>query len=257
VNGRCLALACTLAVVATSARADLVVGAAASLREPMRAIADRFETRFPDADVVISFGASSALARQIRAGAPIDVFASADPQISARLAGDRLLVGRSTRTIAQNRLVVIQTADLDPPLRQPADLARTGIRRIALPELAVPVGRYARDWLREAGLLAHVAARTVQTDHALATLRAVDAGLADAAIVYATDARLARSARVAFEIPDHEQPEIRYVASVVQDSANPTTAAQFVDFLRSPAATAVLSAAGFATMRDETLESAR
>lgn len=238
-------LGCALGLGGSDARAELIIGTAASLRAPMLEIAERFEASFPGDDVVVSFGASSALAQQIRAGAPIDVFASADSQISARLVEQGFLLGDRTVSIARNRLVVIRAENLGFPVERAADLARPELRRIALPEFAVPVGRYAREWLRGRGLLVKLATRTVQTDHAIATLRAVDAGFADAAVVYTTDARLAKSAEVAFEIPATEQPAILYVATPVHGSKNLEAAARFVRFLRTPTAVGTFARAGF------------
>jgi molybdate transport system substrate-binding protein len=105
-------------------------------------------------------------------------------------------------------------AGLAGSVASPPDLARPELRRIAVPGGAVPVGRYAREWLAARGLLAALERRLVATEHARASLAAVDAGDVDAAIAYATDARLAASARVAFEIPAAEQPEIVYEAAL-------------------------------------------
>jgi molybdate transport system substrate-binding protein len=86
----------------------------------------------------------------------------------------------------------------------------------------------------------------VSTEHARATLAAVDAGHADAGIVYATDARMARSARVAFEPPANEQPRIVYVAAPLTSARTPELAAQFVAALAGADAQRMLRAAGFA-----------
>jgi molybdate transport system substrate-binding protein len=121
------------------------------------------------------------------------------------------------------------------------------VRRIAIPEHAVPVGRYAREWLGSHKLLEILAPRMLQTEHARATLTAVDLGHADVAIVYATDAALARSARVAFEVPLLEQPHILYVAAPLAESRSLPLARRFVEFLASDSAQRVLGAAGFAS----------
>lgn len=167
---------------ASAGAAELLVAAAASSRQPMTEIASRYHDAYPDTHVVMSFGASSLLARQIRAGAPIDVFVSADAQLPADQHGDCAQPSRRDR----RRAVRIRD-------RRPQYLAHAELLRLAIPELAVPVGRYAREWLEAVDLFEQVSDRILKTDHALATLRAVDAGCADAAIVYATDGRLAKS----------------------------------------------------------------
>lgn len=240
------AVALAIAAVATTGSAsELLVGAAVSLREPLSRIAVQFAEGSADAAPALSFGASSTLAMQIRAGAPLDVFVSADERLVDELIGLGLIDASAAAVIAGNRLVVVQRRDAAFPLDAPADLAGPGVRRIAIPEYAVPVGRYARDWLAGRGLLEALSARMLRTEHARATLSAVDSGNADVAIVYATDARLARSARVAFVVPDAEQPGIRYVAAPTAGASDPARAHAFVRFLLTDAARETLQAAGF------------
>jgi molybdate transport system substrate-binding protein len=108
--------------------------------------------------------------------------------------------------------VVVARAELAPKIQKSSDLVSEAVKHVALPTPVVPAGHYAREWLARKGLLKVVEMRAVQTENVRATLAAVDAGNADAAIVYATDARVATSAKLAFEIPANEQPRIVYVA---------------------------------------------
>ncbi|HXK21210.1 MAG TPA: molybdate ABC transporter substrate-binding protein, partial [Myxococcota bacterium] len=204
----------------------LRVGAAASLREPVEQMAARFAAANPGVKVEPVFGASSELAAQLRAGAPFDVLLSADEEIPRALADEGRV--RSARAFASNRLVVIATPEVAPQLAQPADLAGPAVRRLAMPGPAVPIGHYAREWLGRRGLVQAIEPLVVQTPDVRTTLSAVDAGNADAAIVYATDALGARSARVAFEIPEPEQPRIFYVAAIASDTRQPEVAARFL-----------------------------
>jgi molybdate transport system substrate-binding protein len=105
---------------------------------------------------------------------------------------------------------------------------------------------------RRRGLLEQLAPRLIPTEHARATLAAVDHGQADVAIVYATDARLARSARIAFEVPDAEQPRIVYAAARVRDSTRRRQAGDFLAFLTGQATRDALRTAGFVPLRDPT-----
>lgn len=238
------ALALASGLVATPAQPiELIVAAASSLREPLTEISRSFERRHSDLRVRTTFGASNVLAIQARMGARIDVLVSADEHsvdtlCSAGLIGER-------RIVATNRLVVIVSREGARAIDEPSDLGSDAVRRIAIPEHSVPVGRYARDWLAGHALLDAVAPRTIRTEHARATLIAVDRGLADVAIVYATDARLARSARVAFEIPSGEQPRIVYVAASLADTREPTLASAFLSFLIEPGSASILQDAGF------------
>jgi molybdate transport system substrate-binding protein len=217
-----------------------VASAAASLRAPVTEIARRFEAGRPGTSVRLVLGASSELASQIEAGAPVEVFLAADEESVARLGARALLLEGSAVPFAGNRLVVVRSAEWHGRLAGPADL--TGVGRLALPGDAVPLGRYAREWLARRGILAELAGLIVVTQNAPATLAAVELGQADAAIVYATDARGAKRAKPAFEIPDAEQPRIAYVAALTR-RAGPGARA-FLDFVRGPGVE-VLEAAGF------------
>lgn len=222
---------------------EILVSGAVSLHEPLAEIASAYEDAHPGIRVDLGLGASSLVAAQVRAGAPIDVVVSADTRIVAALAGDGWLAGDGPVEIATNRLVVLVAREVSARPSRAEDLLDPALRRIAVPDGAVPVGRYAREWLRGRGLLARLEPRLVRTEHARATLAAVDQGHVDAAIVYATDARVARSARLAFEVPAQQQPRIVYAAARLRDSSE--EAAAFLEFLRGSEARRALVGAGF------------
>ncbi|MEN8183914.1 MAG: molybdate ABC transporter substrate-binding protein [Myxococcota bacterium] len=220
------------------------MAAASSLRAPLTELARRFEETHPGSRVALSFGASSWLAVQIRAGAPVDVFLSADARQVAALSDLGLLLSDRSYDFASNRLVVVVSRRADFQLETQGDLARPELRRFALPPSVVPLGHYGRAWLQERGLLAALQGRTVQSTDARATLAAVELGQADAALVYATDAALSDRVRVAFRVPESEQPSILYVAALTPRGARHPAAEAFLRFLRDPGAT-LLEAAGF------------
>jgi molybdate transport system substrate-binding protein len=214
-----LLLAIALCAPGPAGADELVAAGAVSLRQPLVEIARGFEASRPGTRVRLTFGASSFLAAQLRAGAPIDVLVSADERIVEALVGEGLVPPDGHAAVASNGLVVMVRPGLAPVPGRAQELDAPEIRRIAMPDFAVPVGRYAREWLTRRGLLERLAPRIVATEHARATLAAVDAGHADAAIVYATDARLARDARLAFEVPAAEQPRIVYAAARAREAA--------------------------------------
>ncbi len=240
-------LALALGFVAPSraqASDELVVAAAASLREAFGELARAFEAA-GGPRVQLAFGASSALAQQIRAGAPIDVLAAADLESVEALEAAGLARPANRTLFASNRLVLVATPESVASLRRPEDLRGPAVRRFAVPDEAVPAGHYAREWLRARGLLDALAPRLLRTEDVRAALAAVDLGNADAALVYATDARLARTARVAFGVPADEGPRIVYAATQVAGSRRPEAARRFLDFLRGETASRLLQAQGF------------
>jgi molybdate transport system substrate-binding protein len=244
-----VALACALMFGSAAPAKDeavLRVGAATSLREAAEKIGKRF-TETSGTRVELTFGASSELAAQLRAGAPIDLLMSADEDIPHAL--EREGIGWHSRPFAANRLVVVARAELAPKIQKSSDLVSEAVKHVALPAPVVPAGHYAREWLARKGLLKVVEMRAVQTENVRATLAAVDAGNADAAIVYATDARVATSAKVAFEIPANEQPRIVYVAIESKASKN-LAIKDFMEFLVGDDGQRLLKGAGFLAPED-------
>jgi molybdate transport system substrate-binding protein len=240
---RALALLAAPLLLACAPPREVLVGVAASLSEPMAAVASAYEEPRPGVRLRLALGASNVLAEQLRAGAPLDLLLSADPRVVEQLVAEGLVGAQDRARLAGNRLVVLVRRDFPGALTSPADLRAAEIRRVAVPDAAVPIGRHARDWLAARGLLAELEPRLVATADARATLAAVDAGDVDAAIAYATDARLAASARVAFEIPPDEQPAIAYEAALRSDASD--EARDFFAFLAGGGATSALAAAGF------------
>lgn len=211
-----------LLLLATSVHADEVaVAAASSLQDALRELAPLYEAKTHD-KVVYNFGGSNALARQIRAGAPADVFFSADEPTMD-------LVQTSQRhDILGNRLKILGNL-------------RTA-RRVALANpAAVPAGVYARRYLERAGLWTMVAPKVIPTENVRAALAAYEGGNVDAAIVYATDAPKRRGVVVEGKLA----PDIRYPAAVLAGARHPAAARRFVAFLRSAEAMTVFSRYGF------------
>lgn len=234
-----LVLIATALAPLSGAAEELLLGAAVSLREPLTAIARDFEARHPEARVRMSLGASSTLAAQARAGAPLDVFVSADPRLVDRLEREHWSEARSD--IASNALVVVAAVNFR--LERPEDLLAVELRRLALPARGVPVGGYARQWLARNGLLEPLADRIIQTEHARATLAAVDAGHADAAIVYVTDLLATPAPRTSLAIATAEQPSIVYTAALRAGARE--LARTFFDALSDERARARFASAGF------------
>jgi molybdate transport system substrate-binding protein len=235
-----------LFAAASPARADeILVYAAASLTDVLEEIGRAWQTASGHA-VLFNFGGSSDLGRQLRAGAPADVFFSADRE-QMDLVERAGLVGAADRVeILSNRLVVAVPARSTQPPRRPHDLL--GLRRIALadPE-AVPAGVYARRWLESLGLWEKLRERVVPTLNVRAALAAVEAENADAAIVYRTDAAVGNRARVAFEVPREQGPAITYVVAPLARSKQPA-AREFVRHLGSAASRTAFEKHGFVTL---------
>jgi molybdate transport system substrate-binding protein len=221
--------------------ADVVVFAAASLADVLRELAASWHAQRAD-HLVLTFGASSDLARQIRAGAPAAVFFSADVRRVEELEREGLVAAGSRHDVLSNQLAVIVPLDAPFVPAKPQDLE--ACRRIALadPE-AVPAGVYARTWLGSIGLWEKIRDRVVPTADVRAALAAVEAGHADAGVVYETDTRVTSRVRRAFTVPREAGPPILYSVAAL---AGRPAGAEVVRFLVSAAALAVYERHGFA-----------
>jgi molybdate transport system substrate-binding protein len=222
------------------------VFAAASLADALREIGAGFEARTGDR-VVLSVGGSNDLARQIRAGAPAEVFVSASAERMDELERAGLVRAGDRVDLLSNRLAVVVPAGSTTSLASAEDLA--GVRRLALGDpQAVPAGIYARQWLEKRGLWERVRDRVVPTLDVRAALAAVESGNADAGIVYKTDAAISKRVRVALEVPEAEAPRIVYPAALLATANGPAPRA-FFEHLRSAEARAVFERLGFELLR--------
>lgn len=231
----------------------LLVFGAASLADALEAAGDAWSQAHPDEPVQFNFAGSNDLARQIAAGAPADLFVSAD---RAQLdAAERAVADRAVPLLA-NRLVVIEPAASaglagggDVPVR-PVAGARDllAFDRIALPDpQAVPAGVYARRWLEAEGVWQELAGRVVPALDVRANLEAVASGSLPVGVVYATDAAISDRVRVVYKVPPPPKgdgPEIVYWAAPI-DGGDRAAAERFLAWMRSPAAGAIFRRFGF------------
>ncbi|MEM6797018.1 MAG: molybdate ABC transporter substrate-binding protein [Acidobacteriota bacterium] len=225
-------------------RQPLRVFAAASLTEVVGELEALYGSR-----VLASFGSSSALARQIRDGAPADVFLSASPQWIDFLRQAGALDGEP-KILARNRLVTVTSKSNSrlmarPPqtLRQLLDSLDPG-DGVAIADAGVPAGEYARAALRGAGLLGAFEPLLVGQSDVRAALNLAERGELPAAFVYATDAAIA-DVEVLWTLDAADHPPIEYQAAALAGSSDLQAASAFVAFLGSEPARSLLAEAGF------------
>ena len=234
-----------LTLLAMPGRAEeVLVFAAASLTESLEEIGKASEAKTGTA-VRFSFGASSDLARQIRAGAPADVFFSADTATMDALEKAGLVRHADRREFLSNRLAVVVPGTSSLRIAGARDLAKVSRLALADPD-AVPAGIYAREWLEAEGLWTGLKPKVVPTLDVRGTLAAVESGGVEAGIVYRTDAAISNKVRVVFVVTDG--PAITY--SLAKVAASKSAAAQrFVDFAAGEEGRAVFERRGFAVLK--------
>lgn len=225
-----------------------LVLAAASLQESMTAAADAW-ARAGHPRPVVSFAASSALARQVMAGARADLFVSADEDWMDVLDQRGLLRARARADFLGNRLVLVAppgTPRANVRLGRGGNLvAVLGKGRLAMADPAsVPAGRYGRVALERLGEWPAVSGRIARAENVRAALALVERGAAPLGVVYATDARVSTRVRVVAVFPAASHPPIRYPLAVLKVSTHPDTAG-FRAFLLSARGRAVFARYGF------------
>jgi molybdate transport system substrate-binding protein len=234
-----------LAVTLPASAADLTVSAASSLTESFREISASYEKANPGTKVDLNFAASGTLLQQIARGAPVDVLASADQATMAQANTEGLIDPATQHVFAQNSLWVVVPPQASNKPTTLAALAKADVKRVAIgnPD-SVPVGRYARGALQQAGVWPAVQAKMISTQNVRQSLDYVARGEVDAGFVYATDAQ-AMSERVqrAFQVP--VAGGIAYPLAMVKASRNAAEAKRFIAFVRSAQGQAILHRHGF------------
>ena len=226
----------------------LTVSAAVSLTEALEEAATAYRAAGGTA-VVFNFGGSNTLARQIVNGAPADVFISADEAQMDVVERAEMVVAGTRAAIVTNSLVLV--AGSRSPVNAVTDLGAAEVRRIAIGDpAAVPAGVYARQYLERIGHWTRIEPKMVPVPNVRAALTAVQNGSADAAFVYATDARIAPALRVVATIGGSQAPRIAYPGCVVKTTRQPVEAAKFLEFLRTPPARAIFERHGFVAATD-------
>ena len=233
---------------AQASAAPVTVFAAASLKNAMDNVITAFTARV-HTPARASYGASSALARQIEQGAPADVFVSADVDWMDYLAKKALIAPGSRVDLLSNHLALIAPADSRVTLRMGRGMplaAALAAGRLAVAGPDVPAGRYAEASLTALGIWSGVQDRLARAESVRGALAFVARGETPLGIVYDTDARVEPKVRIVALFPDSTHAPIVYPAAVVAASRNPGAPA-FLRFLRGPEAAAIFHRYGFQT----------
>lgn len=238
------------AAVAADDSSTVLVFGAASLTNVLDDLSKAF-TEKTQVAVKSSLAASSVLAKQIEAGAPADVFFSADLEWMDYLEQRKLLKAGSRHDVVGNQLVLIAPADstVAVSLKKGVDLRAAlgpqGKLATGDPD-SVPVGKYAKAALEKLGVWDSVSGQIVRAENVRAALAFVARGEAPLGIVYKTDALAEKKVKVVAEFPPDTYPPIKYpIALTTHGGAG---AQQFVDFVRSKPARAIFSKYGFALL---------
>ena len=229
--------------------APVRVFAAASLTDALTEVSRHWQ-RAGHPMPSLAFGASSTLAKQVEAGAPADVFASADLKWMDYLEQRGRIDAGSRDHLLGNTLVLIApkqrrfAARMQPGYR--IDAAFKGKLCTGEPGV-VPAGIYAKQAMAKLGWWQSLQGRIVGTDDVRTALAFVERGECGAGIVYATDARSSGAVVTVGAFPPRSHAPIVYPFAATKGARRETSA--FLRFLRSPQATAIFRRHGFTVLK--------
>jgi molybdate transport system substrate-binding protein len=247
----CACAAALLLAAQPASADDVLVFAAASLKNALDDAVTAFDKSSGDT-VRVSYGASSALAKQIENGAPADLFISADLDWMNEVAGKNLIKADTRVNLLGNTLVIVEPADstLKVTIAPNFPLAQLlGDGRLAMADpSAVPAGKYGKAALQKLGVWDSVADKVASAADVRAALRFVSTKEAPLGIVYRTDAAADANVKIAATFPDGSYPPIIYPIATLASSKS-GAADKFLAYLRSPAAKPFFDKQGFAVLQ--------
>jgi molybdate transport system substrate-binding protein len=232
-----------------TAKTEVMVFAAMSLKQPFSQVALLFEAENPGVLLQFNFSGSGVLAEQIASGAAADVFASAGIK-EMDLLYEKGLIDKDTRRIfAANSLVLISPLDHSEALRGFSDLVLPQVRRIAVGDSRLaPAGLYANEAFKYYGIGDNISGKLIPCAQVAQVCDYTVRGEVDAGVVYLTD-YLARKSGLALieEAPAAAHSKIEYPVAVMKNGMNKDYANRFISFLCSEKCVKILSGYGFKT----------
>ncbi|MFN3073920.1 molybdate ABC transporter substrate-binding protein [Acinetobacter sp. TY2] len=225
------------------------VYAAASLTNVISDIAVVYKKQHPQTDIVPVFGASSALAKQIEAGAKSDLFFSADVDWMNYLIKKQMITENKSKALLSNQLVLISPKKLNIAFKaQPNfNFAQSFKGHVCTGQMeSVPAGKYAKQSLIKLNWLDSLKGRIVGTDDVRSALAFVERGECDVGIVYKTDALISKKVKVIGTFPENSHHPILYPLALTQQGEKNGDAVQFEKFVKSsPQAKIIFKKYGF------------
>lgn len=229
-------------------KVELIVSAAASLKESAKDLTELYKKKKPNVDVKFTFGSSGALATQIEEGAPADIFISAALKQMNTLEQKGLLLEDSKKELLVNKVLLIAPKDSNKKLSRFEDSASDSISKIGLGEPeSVPAGQYAKEVFTTLGIWNKVKGKAVFGSDVRQVLTWVENGEVDCGVVYESDAITSDKITVVCEAPRDTHKPVVYPVAVIRSSKNQQEAGDFIDFMTTSEASAIFKKHGFET----------
>jgi len=235
-----------------AAAADKVtVFAAASMKNALDAANAEWQKETGN-ETAVSYAASSALAKQIEAAAPADLFISADLAWMDYVAEKKLIKEDTRSNLLGNRIVLVAPKDKAETvdIKEGFDLAGlVGDGKLAMGAVdSVPAGKYGKAALEKLGVWSSVEGKVAGAESVRAALALVSRGEAPYGIVYQTDAAADPGVAIVGTFPEDSHPPIIYPVAILADSQSPAASA-YLDFLKSDKAAPFFTEQGFTVLK--------
>jgi molybdate transport system substrate-binding protein len=230
---------------------EMTVSAAISLKNAFEEIGTTFKGYHPKARLSFNFGASGDLARQIEAGAPVDVFASAAQKDMDGIDRKGLILSGTSANFAGNGVVLVKPSLSSVRIESFEDLMKTEVKKVVIGNpKTVPAGRYAEEVLKSLNLRHGITDKLVLAENVRQALDYVARNEVDAGMVYATDAMIrSKEVRIVIKAPKGSHQPVVYPIGVVKGSKNESLARDFITFVVSGEGQDILKKYGFETLR--------
>jgi molybdate transport system substrate-binding protein len=227
--------------------AQITVSAAISLKNAFEEIGKLYESQNKDSKVVFNLGASGDLMRQIKGGAPVDVFASAALKDMDELDNAGYIVRETRTNFVANSVVLIVPSSSKVALTSFEDLKKAEAKKIAVGNpKTVPVGRYTDETFHYYKISDMIQTKLVFAENVRQVLDYVARGEVDAGIVYSTDAMVKQQeVRIIATAPEASHKPIIYPIAVVQGTKYEKAAKSFIAVVTSDEGRKILSKYGF------------
>lgn len=227
--GSCLLFACSSLYAGT-----VKIYAAASLTNALKDIAAIYQKQHPGTKIVPVLAASSALAKQMEAGASSDIFFSADQDWMNYLVQKNKINAAQVKPLLLNQLVVISGRNQNIPFRADPqfNFAQSFKGYVCTGQMeSVPVGKYAKQSLSQLNWLKSLKGRIVGTDDVRSALAFVERGECTVGIVYKTDALISQKVKIIGQFPENLHKAIVYPVALTRQGESSAEAVQFMNFL--------------------------
>ena len=225
---------------------ELNVSAAASMTDALTAINNLYMEKNKNVKIAANYAGSGTLQKQIEQGAPADVFISAGAKQMQALQDGGLLLDETRANLLNNKVVLVVPGDSSLNIADFKGLLNDSVKKIAIgdPE-SVPAGTYGKQAFEQLGIWEQVQPKIVLCSDVRQVLSYVESGNVDAGIVYATDAAITDSVKIAADAPAEVNAKIVYPAAVIKAGKNTAAAKAYLAFLSGNDAKAIFEKYGF------------